>query len=268
MSRRLVAGFCGVVALMAGAGRASAQGVDLTVFLGKAFPTYDERLTLRPPTPSLPGMDVTVSGSPLLQADGGPVFGAALAFELGVIGIEGRIDATDVALEWAGARYDLRGTRPPLQNLRATIIASEGRFDVDRIPLLSLNARIRTPGPVALVVSGGLSYLPDIQITGSVPLSVQASGLSLPNVSPRLTLRVTAGESEHRFGVNGGAGVRIGVGSVALMAEARVFYFREFELRFVSVNGPAILDDLLADIALVRFEPVFVNAQAGLVFRF
>jgi hypothetical protein len=89
--------------LLASSGRASAQGFDLTLFLGRAFPICDERLTLRPPTPTVPGVDITVIGSPLIKADGGPVFGGALACEFGVFGIEGRLAATDVGLELTGA---------------------------------------------------------------------------------------------------------------------------------------------------------------------
>ena len=76
--------------------RVSAQ-VDLTIFVGSAYPVYDERLTLRPSVPSLPGAEVTVSGSPEITANGGLVVGGALAFEAGVLGIEGRIDSTAVA---------------------------------------------------------------------------------------------------------------------------------------------------------------------------
>ena len=118
----------------------------------------------------MPGVDISVVGSPLIKADGGPVFGGALAFEFGVFGIEGRLDATEVGLEFTGARYNLRGTQPPFDGLTASITISDGRFDADCIPLLSANVRLRTPGPVALVVSGGLSYLSDVSVTGSIPL--------------------------------------------------------------------------------------------------
>ena len=158
---------CAVGIVLAGGGRAAAQGFEVTFFVGRAFPTYDERLTLRPSTPTVPGVDVTVDGSPLIEASGGPVFGGALAYEWGILGIEGRLDATDVSLDLTGARYNLRGTAPPFDGLTARITVSDGTFDADRIGLLSANVRIRTPGPVALIVSGGLSYLPDINVTGS-----------------------------------------------------------------------------------------------------
>ena len=258
---------CAVGVLLASGGRADAQGWDLTFFVGRAFPTYDERLTLRPSTPTVPGVDIDVVGSPLIKADGGPVFGGALAFEFGVLGIEGRLDATEVGLEFTGARYNLRGTEPPFEGLTASVTLVDGRFDADRIPLLSVNARIRTPGPVALIASGGLSYLNDITVTGSVPLRVEIPGIPSTGFDPRLTLRAVPGQSEHRWGVNGGAGLRIG-GRVAFIGEVRVFYFREYELRFAAEDGFQILDELLDGLAPVRFHPVFVNAQAGVTFKF
>jgi hypothetical protein len=144
-----------VSVLLGASGRAAAQGFDFTFFVGQAFPTYDERLILRPSTPTVPGVDVTVEGSPLIKADGGPVIGGALAFEWGILGIEGRLDATDVSFDLTGARYNLRATQPPLQGLTARITVSDGTFAADRIGLLSANLRLRTPGPVALVASGG-----------------------------------------------------------------------------------------------------------------
>ena len=115
-----------VIFLLGSGGRADAQGVDLTLFLGRAFPTYDDWLTLRPSSPTLPGADVDVVGSPRIKADGGPVFGGALAFEFGVLGLEGRLDATEVGLEFTGVRYNLRGTQPPFQGTTAVIILSDG----------------------------------------------------------------------------------------------------------------------------------------------
>ena len=254
--------------VLAGSGRAAAQTVDLTFFLGRAFPTYDERLTLRPPAPSLPGADVTVVGSPVLEADGGPVFGGALAVEWGVIGIEGRLDATDVGLQFTGARYDFRGTQPPFENLSASLTIADGRFDAETIGLVSANLRLRTPGPVGLVVSGGLSYLPGITVNGTVPVSLSVPGLpAVPGLDARLTLRAVPGQSDHQWGVNGGAGLRVG-GRVAFTGEVRAFYFRSHELRFEAINDIDIFEDLLDGLEPIRFDPIFVNAQVGVTFRF
>ena len=265
---RLILFGLAVAALPAAATPAVAQTIDVTAFGGLAYPIYDERLTFRPPSPSLPGVDVTVSNAPVLRGDGGPVLGAALAVEFGLVGIEGRLDAVDAGLEFTGAQYDLRGTAFPFQGLTASLIVSPGRFDTDRISLLSLNARIRAPGRIGIVASGGLSYLPDIVVSGSVPLRVDATQLGpLPGLDASLTLRGVPGESGHRIGVNGGAGLRIG-GRVGLVGEIRAFYFRDYELRFASSNGSDVLDDLLAAADAVQFSPVFVNAQVGVSFRF
>jgi hypothetical protein len=247
---------------------ADAQSVDLTLFAGRAYPTFDQRLVLRPPTPTVPGADISVVGSPIVEADSGMAFGGALAFELGILGIEGRLDATELGFDVTGARYDLVGNRPPLEGLTARITVSNGRLDADRITVFSANARIRTPGPVGLVVSGGASYLPDVTVTGTIPVRVEVAGIAPPaGFDPRVTLRAVAGQAEHRWGVNGGAGLRIG-GRVALTGEVRAFYFREHELRFEAENDFGILDELLEELEIVRFDPIIVNAQAGLTFRF
>jgi hypothetical protein len=247
--------------------QAVAQNVDLTLFLGRAYPVFDDRLTLRPATPVLPGVDVAEIGTLELRAVGGPVFGAALAFELGIFAIEGRVDATDVRLDLRGARYDLRATLPPFDDLTGSVTVGDGRFDLDRLYLVSVNGRVRTPGAFALVASGGLSYLPDIVVTGSVPLTVQVPALPGVGTEPRLRVQAAPGEPQHRFGLNGGVGFRAG-GRVSLMGDVRVFYFREHGLRFAAEGVPAYLTEALNLLDPIRFEPVFVNAQAGLVFRF
>ena len=260
------AGFV-LLALVTGTVSASAQTVDVTVFAGLAYPTYDERLVLRPGGPSIPGVEVTVAESPVLRGDGGGVFGAAVGLEVGLLALEGRLDSIGAGIDFSGARYDLRGTAFPFQGVTASIIADAGRFDAERISVLSINGRIRTPGPIAVVASGGLSYLPDISVIGSVPLRVVAPDLPPLGFDAGLTLRAEPGGSEHRFGINGGAGVRIG-GRIALVAEARAFYFREYQLRFDTIDAPELLEELLNQADSIRFEPVFINAQVGLSFRF
>jgi hypothetical protein len=133
------------------------------------------------------------------------------------------LDATDIGFDLSGARFDRRATQPPFTGLTGNLVVGPGRFDVKRLYLLSGILRLRTPGPVSLVASGGVSVLPDIAITGSVPLSINIAGLSVVSgLEPRLRLIAAPGESEHRVGLNGGLGLRIG-GRVALMGEARVF---------------------------------------------
>ena len=243
--------------------------VDLTLFLGRAYPIYDERLTLRPSAPSLPGVDVIVAAEPVIRADGGPVVGGALAVELGVIGLEARVDGTDVGFDFSGARYNLRATQAPFTGLTGNITLDNGRFDAKRLYLLSGNVRLRTPGPIGVVASGGLSLLPDVTITGSLPVSLDLAGLTvLQGAAPRLHLRAVPGGAGHRIGINGGAGLRLGGGRVALMMEVRGFYFREYDLRFEIEGAPDFAARLLEGSDAVRFRPVIVNGQAGLVFKF
>ena len=176
---------CAVTILLGLGGRADAQGFDFTVFLGRAFPIYDERLTLRPPNPSVPGVDIGVVGSPLIEADGGPVFGGALAFEFGILGIEGRLDATEVGFD--NHRRPVQPARDPaaIRGPHREHYGCRWEIDADRIPLLSVNARLRTPGPVGLVLSGGLSYLSDVTVTGSIPLSLEYRASPRSPVSTR-----------------------------------------------------------------------------------
>ena len=118
------------------------------------------------------------------------------------------------------------------------------------------------------MASGGLSFLSSITVTGSIPLRVEVPGIPAPpGFDPRLTLRAVPGQSEHRWGVNGGAGLRFG-GRVALIGEMRVFYVRDYDLRFEAVDGAEILDELVSHLSVTRFTPVFINAQAGVTFKF
>jgi hypothetical protein len=250
------------------AAEARAGQVDFTVFLGGAYPVHDERLTIRPTVPSLPGVDISVAGDPVIRPAGGLVLGAALAFEVGIVALEARVDGTQVGFDLSGARYDLRASDGPLTGLTGSVTVGDGRFDARRFYLVSGNVRLRTPGPIGLVASGGISVLPDVTITGSVPVSLQLSGVPV-GVEPRLRLRAAPGESGHRFGVNGGAGLRIGGHRVALMGEVRVFFFRDYDLRLEAEGAPDIVVAPLVDVFDgIRFRPIIVNAQAGLVFRF
>jgi hypothetical protein len=248
---------------------ADAGQMDLTLFVGRAYPIYDERLTIRPSTPSLPGVDITVTGDPLIRADGGLVLGGAVAFEAGVLGVEARVDGTELGFEFTGARYDLRARQAPFSGLTGNVTLGDGRFDARRFYLLSGNLRLRTPGPIGLVVSGGLSLLPDVTISGTVPVGLNIAGLTvLQGAAPRLTLVAAPGESGHRVGVNGGAGLRFGGDRVALMVEVRGFYFREYELRFETEDAPEFVASLVEGVEGIRFRPIIVNGQAGLVFKF
>jgi hypothetical protein len=251
------------------AGSAVAQHLDVTVFGGAAFPVFDGRLAVRATgVPPLPGYDVTASGVPELRLDGGGAFGTAVALDFGLLGIEGRWDGTYAGFDAMGARYDVRSSGAASPSLAGSVTLGNGRFDLDRLNLLSINLRVRTPGLVGFTASGGLSYLPDIRITGSVPVSAEILGLPvLPALQPRVGLVATPGQSAHRWGVNGGAGIRVG-GRLSVVAEARVFYFGKYDLHFVMDDALPLVSDFVSGIGVVDFHPIVVNAQAGVSFRF
>lgn len=254
-----------VAALLGGMPRPAAAAWDLLLLFGRTFPTYDDRLTFRIPSPAIPGVDVNVVGTPVLTAEGDMTFGIALTAEVGVIGVEGRLDSAGLGFDLTGARYELTGVSPPLAGLSGSLVLPNGHFDADRLNLLSLNLRLRTPGPVGLVVSGGVTYLPNFDVGGSVPITLQVDSAS---GEARVRLVVAPQESRHRVGVNAGGGLRIGGGRVALVAEGRAFYFREYELTFASDDDDPLLNQLLASFEPVRFRPLIITAQVGLLVRF
>jgi hypothetical protein len=257
-----------LVVLLGAAPRAAHAEWDLSVFVGQAFPTYDERLVIRlPDVPPAPGLDIRASGTPELQADGGPVFGAALAREFGILAIEVRLDVTEVALELTGVRYDITANPPVFGLSRASITVGDARLDSNQLSLVSINARLRTPGPISLVVSGGLSYLPDFEVGGSIPVAFTVEGLGTSLAQPRLVIAAEPNQSSDRWGVNGGGGLRFG-GRIAAFAEVRVFYFGEYDLNVAFDDAQPLLDALIDEIEPVQFRPLIFNAVAGLVFRF
>lgn len=102
-----------------------------------------------------------------------------------------------------------------------------------------------------------------------LPVTFEVAGVLPPStLNANLRLIGTPRETRHRWGLNGGAGVRVGGDRVALMAEARAFYFREFELRFTAPDAPDLVNVVLQGIDPIRFEPVIVNPEAGIIFRF
>lgn len=269
IKRRCLVAALSLASLVVSPTFASGQHLDLTVFAGGAFPILDGRLVIRASgVPGVPGYDVTASGTPELQLDGGAVFGTAVALDFGPLGIEGRWDATGVGFDARGARYSVTPAAASSPQLAGSVTLGDGRFDLRRLHLISINLRVRTPGPVGLLASGGLSYLPDIQITGSVPVAAEVLGLPvLPSLQPRLTLVATPEQSAHRWGVNAGAGIRVG-GRVSLIAETRIFYFKSYDLRFAMNDALPLVSELVNGIRTIRFNPIILNAQAGLSFRF
>lgn len=244
--------------------QAGAQGGDITFFAGYTYPTYEQTFrTALPPLPGLPGFELTPDGDFTLEASGGPVFGLGAAFELGgFFAIEGRFDSANIKLKSGGVRYNLAAG-----DVTGSITLAEGPIDVDRLNLLSVNLRLRTPGIVTFYVSGGLSYLPSFAVTGSIPLQVELSGITIPSLEVPVKLEVSPSESSYKFGVNGGAGLRFPIAPhVSLLVEGRVFYFQDYELEAVVPEAPGLPD--LERLGLIEFSPVIINVNGGIAIRF
>jgi hypothetical protein len=253
----------GLVLTVLGQTPASAQGGDVTFFGGYAYPTYSQQFTYRPPMISVPGIEVRPEGELTLDAKGGLTIGVAGAFELGgFFAIEGRFDSTAIDLYSSGVRYTVSGS-----GLSGALSIGQGPLSVDRLNLLSLNLRLRTPGAVSLYASGGLSYLPKFEVSGSIPLSIQLPGTVIPDTQIPLRLVVAPSDSSNRVGVNGGLGLRVKVApGVSLIGEIRGFYFKRYDLILESTDRT--LNTLVGGFRTVQFDPIVVNATGGLSISF
>jgi hypothetical protein len=260
--------------LLALAPYVSADGWDLTLYGGVSLPRYEQTFRFGLPNlPNLPNITVTSKGDLVLDAHGGPVFGGALGRKLvGPLGIEARVDTATVKLETSGAGYDLSARVPPLPPVNGSLSFGAGTFDLKRFTVLSLNARLQTGGPVSLFLSGGISYLPKLESEGTISATLDVPGLpNVPILTSQVRLVATPTESQHSLGANVGAGLRIRLGgNIALMGEARIFGFREYELAFSVATSPTVplLDEAIAGLDTVRFDPVYFHAAAGLTISF
>lgn len=257
---------------------AAAGEVELAGYLGPALPTYEQSFRYDPGPLSLPaGITVTQEGVFGLEARGGLAFGGGLSFYFtSAVGVEARVDSAAVEVVTQGARFtaDLR-LPAPLPPISARLEPT-GTATVDRLNPVSLNLKLRTPGRVRLVVSGGVSWLPSssFSVTQNVGLGVTLIGLAGVTV-PTLPLRAGGG-IEGVFGVNAGVGLHARLARrVGLVAEGRVFRFRERTLawtrgddRPLSALEQLLVQEVQRRLGPVEFEPTFFQVTAGLTVRF
>lgn len=274
-----------VLLLWGGAAAAHAGGLELGVHLGPTVPTYSQTFQYDPGpiTVPVPGLSVTQTGTFGLEADGGLAIGGTLAWQFaGPLGLEARLDTADIDVTTRPGTYDVRVDLPaPLPDPTTSLALGGGPADVERVRPLSLNLRLRTPGSVALTVSGGLSYLPALRFSTTQTIGLGVTGLGLAGRIdvPTLTLRAEAlpdEEGEGRWGANLGAGLRVALGPrLALTLEARAFRFQEQTLawgraddRPLSVLESALLAEVQSRLEPVEFSPTFYQATLGLTVAF
>lgn len=266
------------------AASAGAAEWELQGLVGRTAPSYSQTFTWTPPPlPQVAGVTIQQSGTFDLTATGGLAFAGSLSvFPAGVVGLEARIDTGDVTLETRNARFSARVPLPaPLPDLDADLELEPATVELERLTPLSLNLRLRTPGPVALNLSGGVSYLPRLEVSVIQPLAVGVRGfevalgsLDLGRVPVRATPDVESSGS--RIGANLGLGLQIRLSeAVALSFDARGFLFPEQRLVWTAVPGQAlnaaeeaVVEEVLRQLEPIEFSPTLIGATAGLSISF
>jgi hypothetical protein len=276
------------VAALLAAGAAPVAGAsewEIQGLVGLTAPTYSQTFTwVPPPLPGIPGVDVEQSGTFDLKATGGLAYAGSLTwFPAGGVGLEARVDTGDVSLETRNARFSVRVPLPaPLPDIDTDLELEPATVDLERVTPLSLNLRLRTPGPIALNLSGGVSYLPSLQLAVVQPLTiVGVSGLDavlgdldLGEVPIRAMPALE--DDDSRIGANLGLGLQIRLSeSVSLAVDARGFLFPEQRLVWSAapdrpLNGveQVVVDEVLRQLEPIEFSPTLINATAGLSISF
>lgn len=251
---------------------------EAAALIGPSFPFYEQTFEYDPGPLAAPFPGATVEQRDIFRLDGrgGLDVAAVVAYQArDWIGVEARLDTADVSVRTEGARYVVRASQtPPIH-----VDFGGGEVDLDRLRPVSLNLRVRKPGRVALLASGGVSYLPSFrfEVRQGVGIGITALG----GVGPALNVaQVTLGaealpaqEGEGRWGANVGAGVQHRRGARLLLSvEGRYFHFQRQTLgwgRPESVSPlPALQQEIVRQISEslepVRFTPAFFQATAGI----
>jgi opacity protein-like surface antigen len=256
-----------------GAVPVSASSFEFGVHGGRVAPFYQQTFHYGPGAlpPLIPGADIRQEGTFTLDARGSTALGgSASLYLLPLLGLEARLDTLDVQVNVTGARFDVRADLPaPLPDLESTLNLSPGTVSLDRLRPVSLNLKLKTPGAVGVTLSGGVSYLPALSLTVTQPLALGVTGLSggqfqIASLALKAEGRPEADGGRSQFGVNGGVGLRLALGShLALSAEGRYFFFGKNRLTWSPVSeGPLTpLEESLLRAALLRLETVEFNPQ-------
>jgi hypothetical protein len=266
------------------AAAASAAELELAGYAGLTLPFYEQTfpIDLRPPERPIQGIQIRQEQPLQLNAKGGLVLaGGATLYLAGAFGIEARYDSADVDITADPPVYSLR-LSSPFPNFETTLQPAPTVVTISALTPVSLNLKLRTPGPLRFFISGGVSYLPDFQLAVTQPLSLRLAGLGLPpgldlgSLTAQAVSRPDQPSEETRFGGNVGLGLQIKLSDhAALVADARVFYFPKQVLTWqVTQSGGLVtlpeelLQALEAQLEPVRFNPAYFHLLGGLAFTF
>jgi hypothetical protein len=183
------------------------------------------------------------------------------------------LDSVDVDLQSFGGNYSLElgPAGSPVSTIPVTLGA--GETDLRRVKPRSLNLRFQSQGRVGIGFSGGLSYLPKVDLDVLPTLTVANLNASFPislTASP-----VNPDETRH-LGFNAGVTIQIKIARrFAVVGEARGFTFKRSELKWeaketgaLSSVEKALLANIATQLEIPQFTPGFWTARAGLAFRF
>jgi hypothetical protein len=268
-----------LVLLLSAAGSAFAADIEIEAGLGRALPTYTEDYSYVPQLSGLniPRLRLEQRGSFQLDARGSTAWTAAgTVYFAHSVGIEARLDSASVDVALEDVTFDVTATLPPLPPVSRHFELASGAVRVSDLRPVSLNLKLRAGGPVAFTLSGGVSYLGELEA-----VATQALGLGIEEilrgepVLSALALRAATEATQEgtggKLGANLGAGLRIGLGSrLHLGAEARAFVFRTRRLVWSAAEAAdspleqALLDDVLERLPEIEFTPTYWRVTAGL----
>lgn len=276
------------LALAAAAGEGAT--IELSASAGQSFPFYEQSFTYDPGSAvvSVPGvgnLTLRQDGGFRLDGKGGSTLAGAITFYLAPhAGIEVRVDSAAVDIRAGGARYHVSvDLPPPFPDISEDFRLADGIVDVDRLQPFSLNLKLRTPGRLALAVSGGISYLPEVTIAARQQLgfgipSIQQlnADFSVGSIVFRSSVKPGDADAGNRIGGNIGAGLRLQIGGpLALVGEARYFHFSKHKIDWepeiqgpVSVIEETLLAELTRRLEPIEFYPAFFQATAGVSLAF
>ena len=273
MKRALSFG-AGLLWAMAAATPGEAQGFEIAAFTGPTIATYKQSFTYTGGAPQLQLARLTVKDTPTLESDGGFSFGlGGTLFLSNSFGIEGRWDAVDIDIQAFGGNYvlELGPVGSPVTTLPVTL--GDGQTNLQQVRPWSLNLRFQSQGRVGIGLSGGVSYLPSLDIDTNPTLTVANLNASIP-VS--LVATPVDPDDTNHLGFNGGLTIQVKLGGgFAVLAEARGFAFQRSELKWEAKEAgaltaveKALLASIASQLQIPEFTPGFWTARAGLAFRF
>jgi hypothetical protein len=269
---------------LAGAGPLHAGDFEASLFAGLTVPTYEQTFQYDPGSliPPIPGISIRQEGVFALDAKGGLAAGGALAyFPSKAFGFELRLDTVSADVDVSGVKFTASVTLPPpLPPLSSSVDLTKGQMEVNRLTPISLGVKLRSPGPLRVSASGGVSYLPTLRATLEQTIGIGIPSLRVPSLD-LTTLSITAeGEPTDggsAWGWHVGAGIEVPVGkTVAVVVDARFFRYGKQLLTWSATAGDHPLspaEERLLEIARerlppVEFNPTFFQATAGLAIRF